>query len=345
MFTEQGISFQSFLREVQSGKVDPVYLFEGEERYLRHRAIKELIESAVDPAVRDFNVSRVDAASDPLDTASAIARQLPMMSVRRVVIVSGFEGVTDDVQLDVIRLYLEDPSPTTVLVFETEALDSRRSLTSLLRKGARIVRFARLKDDEASRWARDYAQSMGGSFDKGASELLIGLIGSALSRIVTETEKLVAYSNGKLISSADVERLVVHSREHNAFELTDAILAGAREKSIRLVNRLLSSGYEPLIILGAIARLFRQMLSARELMQKNVSNAELAKAVGMSPWAVTKLNERVRHVEPGRIVEGLHLISETDLAIKSSLATPALQLEVLVCNLTHLVSSQNRTTA
>jgi len=340
LFTDQGISFQSFLREVQSGRIDPVYLLEGEERYLRRRAISELIERVVDEPVRDFNVSRLDVESDTLGTALATARQLPMMSRQRVVIVTGFEAVNDDVQIEILQSYLADPGSTTVLVFDSEALDSRRSVTGLLRKMARNIRFSRLKDDEASRWVRDYAQSIGGSFDRGSSEVLVSMIGADLSRLVNETEKLVAYANGQPISTADVERLVIHSREHNVFELTDAILAGGREKATRLVHRLLSSGDEPLMILGAIARLFRQMLSAKELMRRNLPNAEVAKAVGMSPWAVTRLNEKVRQIEVPNIVEAIRRISDADLAIKSSLATPRLQLEVLVCNLTQLVSNQ-----
>lgn len=342
MFTDQGISFQSFLREVQSGRIDPVYLLEGEERYLRRRAISELIERVADAPVRDFNVSRIDVESETLGTALAIARQLPMMSPKRLVIVTGFEAVNDDVQIEILQSYLADPGSTTVLVFDSEALDSRRSLTSLLRKMTRNIRFSRLKDDEASRWVRDYAQSIGGAFDRGSSELLVGMIGSDLSRLVSETEKLVAYANGRPISTADIERLVLHTREHNVFELTDAILSGGREKATRLVNRLLASGDEPLLILGAIARLFRQMLSAKELMRRSLPNADVAKAVGMSPWAVTKLNEKVRQIETRNIVEAIRLISDADLAIKSSLATPRLQLEVLVCNLTQLVSDQQR---
>jgi len=90
------------------------------------------------------------------------------------------------------------------------------------------------------------------------------------------------------------------------------------------------------MILGAIARMFRQMLAARELMQRNAPNADVAKAAGMSPWAVTRLNERVRRIEHARIVDAMRLIADADIAVKTSLGTPRLQLEVLVSQLTNL---------
>ena len=72
---------------------------------------------------------------------------------------------------------------------------------------------------------------------------------------------------------------------------------------------------------------------AKELMGQNAPNAEVAKAAGMSPYAVTRFNERVRKIETGQIVKGIERIAQADVALKSSLATPRLQLEVLICEL------------
>ncbi len=333
---ESTFSYHALIRELRSGKIEPVYVFEGEEKYLRQAAFKSLIELAVDASVRDFNVSSIDATAGLLDEALAVAEQLPMMSERRVVILSGFEVIADEHQLELLTAYIRKPAPSTVLVFDSEALDNRRAITAILRKGAKNVSFRRLADDEASRWVRDYANATGGRLDQGVSEALVGMAGNGLSRLATEVDKLVAYAGDHSVTRSDVENLVLHSREHSSFELTDAILTGNRERASRLLDRLLRSGGEPVMILGAIARLFRQMLAARELMQRNAPNADVAKAAGMSPWAVTRLNERVRRIEHARIVEAMRLIADADIAVKTSLGTPRLQLEVLVSQLTNL---------
>jgi DNA polymerase III delta subunit len=88
-----------------------------------------------------------------------------------------------------------------------------------------------------------------------------------------------------------------------------------------------------LLILGAIASNYRKMLAAKDLMSRNAPNAEVAKAVGMPPYIVTRFNERVRKIDAGRILRGIARIAETDVALKTSLATPRLQIEVLICEL------------
>jgi len=88
-----------------------------------------------------------------------------------------------------------------------------------------------------------------------------------------------------------------------------------------------------LLILGAIASNYRKMLAAKELMRRNAPNAEVAKAVGMPPFIVTRFNERVRKIDATRILRGIARIAETDVALKTSLATPRLQIEVLICEL------------
>src|SRR5215471_19288450 len=93
-------SRSEFHRRLQSGRIAPLYLFEGAERYLRDQALEKLLEVAVDAAALDFNFARISVAQGNLDDALALARQFPMVSARRVVVVTGFEVVSDDKQLD-----------------------------------------------------------------------------------------------------------------------------------------------------------------------------------------------------------------------------------------------------
>jgi DNA polymerase III delta subunit len=86
-------------------------------------------------------------------------------------------------------------------------------------------------------------------------------------------------------------------------------------------------------MIGAIARGYRHLLLAQELMRQNAANEEIAKAVGMSPYAVKYLNERARKVETVTLLQALARIAETDIALKTSRATPRLQLELLICEL------------
>jgi DNA polymerase III delta subunit len=82
-----------------------------------------------------------------------------------------------------------------------------------------------------------------------------------------------------------------------------------------------------------MARLYRQMALAKDLMAQGAPSSEVAKAVGMSPYAVGKFNEQVRRIPMKEILYGIQRIAAVDRAIKSSLGPPPLQLELLVYEL------------
>jgi DNA polymerase III subunit delta len=341
--TGSGDSLKSqseFHRRLQSGRIAPLYLFEGAERYLRDQALKKLLEVAVDAAARDFNFARISVAQGNLDDALALARQFPMVSARRMVVVTGFEAVSDDKQLDALKDYLRSPSETTALVFVSDAMDNRRNIATMLRKACEVVSFDPLDEREAApQWIRDYVARADSFIEPQAAAYLVGMVGVNLTRLSAELDKLINYVGEKgRIGKPEIDELVLNSRERSNFELTDAILDGDRRRALNLLDRIYANASErpetlSLMILGAIASNYRKMLAAKELMSRNAPNAEVAKAVGMSPYIVTRLNERVRKIDAARILRGIARIAETDVALKTSLATPRLQIEVLICEL------------
>lgn len=333
-------SQSDFHRQLQAGQIAPLYLLEGAETFLREQALNRLIEQAVDAAVRDFNVTTISVTHGNLDEALAIARQYPMISTHRVVIVTGFEALNDEKQLEQLKDYLRDPVPTTALVFVSAGMDNRRNIATMLRKSCQVVKFETLDDREAApRWVVDYVARAGCFIEQSAAAYLVGMVGAELRRLAAEADKLLNYAGGKgRIGREEIDELVQHTREHSNFELTDAILDGQRKRALELLDHLYANTSEnpqslSLMILGALASQYRKLMMAKELMSQNAPNSEIAKAVGLPPFVVGRLNERARKLEAEAIQRGIERLARTDVALKSSLATPRLQLELLICEL------------
>ncbi|MDX2043568.1 MAG: DNA polymerase III subunit delta [Acidobacteriota bacterium] len=333
-------SQSDFYRKLKSGQIAPLYLFEGGERYLRDQALKKLTEAAIDASVRDFNYAAMSVAQGDLDEALALAEQFPMISPRRMIVVTGFEAISDDDQLELLKAYLKKPVDTSVLVFVSDGLDNRRNISTALRKGCEVVSFDALEErDSAPNWIRDYVTRAGCSIDPASATYLIGMVGVDLMRLSNELEKLIAFVGDKgRITQNEIDELVRHSREHSNFELTDAVVDGDRKKALSLLHRIFDNASEnpqtlSLMILGAIASNYRKMLGAKELMKQNAPNSEVARIVGMSPYVVGRFNERIRRVETEHILKGIQRIAATDVMLKTSMATPRLLLELLICEL------------
>lgn len=328
-----------FARKILSGKFAPLYLFEGSENYLREQTLKQLIDAAVDEGLRDFNVTEISVTKGNLDEALAIARQYPMMSARRAVVVTGFEAINNEEQLDWLKDYIRNPVETTLLIFNTPGLDKRRNIATMLTKFCEVVSFDALDEREAApRWIVEYVAKNGAAIDSATAAFLVGMVGTELQQLATELDKLITYVGERnRITRQDVETLVRYAREHSNFELTDALLEGNRKRALTLLEHIFENSTDKqglsLMILGAIARSYRNLLISKELMQQNAPNSEIAKAVGMSPYAVTHLNEKARRMEGQRLLQGIQRIAATDVALKSSLGTPRLQIELLICKL------------
>lgn len=328
-----------FAKKLQSGKFAPMYLLEGSENYLREQTLKQLIDAAVEEGLRDFNVSEISVAKGNLDEALAIARQYPMMSARRAVVVRGFEAINDEDQLELLKDYIRDPVPSTVLIFDSPALDKRRNIATMLVKFCEVVSFDALDEREAApRWIVQYVAQAGGAIDPATAAFLVGMVGTELQQLSTELDKLMTYVGERgRITKQDVELLVRYSREHSNFELTDALLEGNRKRALTLLEHIYENVSDKqglsVMILGAIARSYRNLLISKELMQQNAPNSEVAKAVGMSPFAVTHLNEKARRIETSRILTAIQRIAATDVALKTSMGTPRLQIELLISEL------------
>ncbi|MBS1790862.1 MAG: DNA polymerase III subunit delta [Acidobacteria bacterium] len=339
--TQDALRSQSdFHRKLQSGQIAPLYLFEGAERYLRDQALKTLADAAVDASVRDFNYAAISVAQGDLDEAIALAKQFPMISARRMIVVTGFEAISDDDQLELLKNYLRNPVETSVLVFVSDGLDNRRNISTMLRKTCEVVSFEALDErGGAPTWIRDYVTRAGCSIDQASATYLVGMVGVDLLRLSNELDKLIAFVGDKgRITQDEIDGLVRHSREHSNFELTDAIVEGNRKKALSLLHRIFDNASDSpqtlsLMILGAIASNYRKMLGAKELMRQNAPNSEVAKLVGLPPFKVGSFNEQVRRIETSQLLKGMERIAATDLALKTSMATPRLLLEVLICEL------------
>lgn len=330
-----GPGFEELRREVEGGRIQPLYLFVGEELYLQERALR-LLYATVDEALRVFNVSTFSIGSDSgagsKTTAAMVidaANQMPMMSARRIVVVREFDKIRED-DHELVLSYLKRPAPTTTMVFQAVSPDKRRKLTAALIKACAVVTFDLLDESRARRWAEDRLKVRGCSIEPGALRLLLGLTGTGLTRLANELDKLAAYADGGTVNIATVQELVPRAREHTSWELWDAINAPDRKRALTLMEHLLDDT-DALPILGSLASLYRRLLTGKQLIEGGASRPEITKATGQ--WSDTFL-ARLRRSSRAEIVRGLRRIAEVDNAIKNSEGTPRLQMQYLIAELT-----------
>jgi DNA polymerase III subunit delta len=320
-------------RSLHTDRVDSLYLLVGVEGYLRDVAAKQISDAALSRTLlREFNESSFSFLTDPVQTAIAAADQLPMMSDRRVVKIRDFAKLRESDEGVIVR-YLSNPAQSTVMIFTAAELDKRKGLTKALLDACTVVEFPPLKDGETKNWAKARLKELKLSATEPVLSEIIRLVGTDVQTLFTELDKLAsAAANTGSITLEMVDELIGRSRELSNFDLGDHLLARNRKRALETLHRLLEDGAEPVMLIGMIAGNYHRLALGKHLLNRGTAQ-DVFRNISLPHFKRDAYLATVRRTDIMRINRSLQLIAAADLAIKTSQATPRLQLEMLVCDL------------
>ena len=279
-------------KQISAGKADPIYVIVGDDEAEMAHLTADL-SNLVDDELRAFNVERIyatDKSSSAVTIAEA-ARQLPMMSTRRVVVVLRAEKLlkprrkskagepveADDggpaPDVDALEAYVKRPEPQTVLILVASDVDRTRRLYKALHKQATIVECWGLKESkdarvdlrqvarQAEQMVREAVTGAGQQIDQAASRLVAERAGTDIARLRGDVERLLLFAAGKpRITVADAREVVSAETAHDDWAVTNAISRGDAREALRQLGLSLDSGAVPFMILGQLAWFAREKL-------------------------------------------------------------------------------------
>lgn len=232
---KEGVTYEEIVRAVQAGNFAPVYYLMGEESYYIDKVSEFIVDSALKEEERDFNLTVCYGADVTADEVVNAAKRFPMMAQRQVVWVREAQNLQGKERLS---FYLEHPQPTTVLILchKHGVLDRRKKLASDIQKAGILFESKKLYESQLPGFVSAYLRRKGVAMEQNAVMMVCESVGSDLSRLSGELDKLVlALPEGETrIGASFVERHVGISKEFNNFELVSALVA----KDVLKVNRI-----------------------------------------------------------------------------------------------------------
>ena len=313
--------------------ISPLYLLLGSESYLRDTAAQAIADTALsNTLLREFNEFSFSLLSDAVQSAIAAAEQLPMMSDKRVVKIKDFAKLHVDDE-PVLIAYLKNPAPSTVMIFIADDLDKRKAASKVLLDTCTVVDFSPIKDAEAKNWCKTRLKDLKTTVDDQVLNEIIRLVGTDVQTLLTELDKLASAAiDTKKITMELVDDLIGRSRELSNWELGDQLMANNRKRALETLYRLLDDGAEPVMLVGLIGSNYRKLALGKYSFARG-GRDEVFRNVAMPPFKRDSFLATVQRSDAAKIAHGIKLIAAADLAIKTSQATPRLQLEMLVCEL------------
>ncbi len=222
---------------IKKESFDAAYYICGEDDFQKDDAVKQLVEAAIEPSMRDFNMETVRAQEATPKSLDAALSALPMLADRRVVLIRDAVILKKDVR-KVLGQYLENPSPD-VLVILVEAAGGKtdREFT----KQATPLEFEYLTADRIPRWISHYASThFGSKISPEAAELLQTAGGTDLHQLVSELDKLASFANGREINEDDVAAVVGVRRGETMADFLDEIAQRNVSRALELLPLIVS---------------------------------------------------------------------------------------------------------
>ena len=231
------LTFDALLRSLKRSPPDPAYYLHGDEDVLKEEVIRALLDRAVEPGARDFNVDQRSAPALDPESFHAIVNTPPMLADLRAVIVRGVEQVkkTSALYKEITR-YLAAPNPTTVLVLIQGA---GANPDAAFVKETTSVAVEPLPPDRVARWMARRAGELGLVLEPEAGALLLDTVGHDLGFLAQELDKLAALTGGRSGTRNDVAALVGVRRGQTLSDLLQAALSRRSPEAARLVQPVL----------------------------------------------------------------------------------------------------------
>lgn len=246
------LNFDSAYRALKRQAPAPVYYLTGDEELLKEEIIDLILGAAVDAASRDFNFDLRMASDLDGESLHSLIETPPMLAERRVVVVKNIEHWRKNAKIwQVVYKYLENPSPSTVLVLTHGPAQDQKPIKDIAKRSTHVA-LEPLSHQRQRRWTKVRAERAGFGLTDEAAEHLLNVVGSDLSLLATEIDKLAAIAtDGESVGTSVVADLVGIRRgetQHDwieavlvrdtprALDILDVVLAGAGISAVRLVS-------------------------------------------------------------------------------------------------------------
>lgn len=332
-------SHDDLLRALGRGEIAPVYYLFGSEDILKDEAVRSIVDRALEPHERDFNLDLRGAQGLAPEELHALVNTLPMMATRRVVVVRDIEAwKRKPAVLEVLTKYLEHPSPETVLLLVENAPNEEKEKDWKPDEAIAARSFALqldgLEPDELHEWLAGHARKLGITFGEGAAEHLAVVTGYSLGALRSELEKFASLADQGPVSRELVGQLVGIYHGETLEDWVAAVLDGDSARAVTLARRVLEhSGMSGVKMVTAIGTALIGARLARSLHDKGTRGPSLERELmnrlratrpfGVGNWTAATVNwSRWAGKRTGPwLRSAIRVVLETDEALKNTRIT------------------------
>ena len=317
---QAAVTYDSVMRDLKERKFRPLYYLMGEESYYIDKISDWIAENVLKPEERDFNQTVLFGSDVTASQVADAARRYPMMAEHQVLIVKEAQNIKNT---EALEKYLKQPMTSTILVIchKNGKIDGRkREYVKAIQQAGVLFESKKLYDRELPPFIENYLKSRGASIDHKSTQLIADSIGSDLSRLTSELDKVLLSlpENDKRVTPQVVEDQIGVSKDFNGFELRDAIVNRDVYKANQIIKYFDNNPKAGNIyaFLPLLFNYFQNLMIAHYCPQKNSQEA-MAQWLDMrSPWGAREYLTGVRNYTGMKVLQIISKMREIDAKSK-----------------------------
>ena len=303
---------KQIVTEIRNGNIKPVYFLMGDEPYYIDKIANFIENNILSEEERSFDQMILYGKDVSIGDIISNAKRCPMMAERQLIVVKEAQHLSRSIES--LTTYIDQPQNSTVLVicYKYAKLDKRKKLYKSIKKNGILLESKKLYENQVLEWIRKILKAKGYSIVPKAAVLLIEFLGTDMSKISNELEKLkLVVSKGAEITPDDVEENIGISKDYNNFEFKKAIGEQNIVKATRIINYFAQNPKDnPFVVTVTLLNtFFTQLLKYHGL--KEHSSKSVASALGINPYFVSEFNTAAKNYpirKVSKIISNLRIL-------------------------------------
>lgn len=318
------------VNDIKAGNIKPIYFLMGEEPYYIDKLSDYIEKNVLSEEEKGFNQAVLYGRDVTIEDIVSTAKRYPMMADRQVIIIKEAQDLSKTI--DKLESYVENPMLSTVLVFcyKYKTLDKRKKMTKSLALKGVVYEGKKLYDNQVGDWIKRVLSGKGYSIEPKANAMLVEFLGSDLSKINNELEKLqIILPKGSTITPKDIEENIGFSKDFNNFELLNALGSKNQLKAYQIVNYFSDNQKaNPLVVTtGTVFGFFIKILKYHGLKDRNPKN--VASVLGVSPYFLKDYDLALKNYPMRKVSQIVTSLRDVDVKSKGVGANALPQSDLL----------------
>ena len=305
----------------------PFYLISGDEPLLVEETCHQIRLATKQHGIEERELLHAEAGFDwteLLDETNAMS----LFASRRLLEVRIPNGKPSDKGKALLEVVAK-PNPDNIVLIVTPRLDAATQKTKwfkALEAAGVFIAIWPIDKNQLPGWLQRRIQAAGMSASQDAVALFAQRIEGNLLAGVQEIEKMRMMGTQQ-ISAELVEEVTADSARYDAFSLADSCLLGNIGDASRILSHLKAEGHEAIMILGALIRKIRQLISLQAYGPQRLT--EGFKSQNIWPKQQPPFKSALSRLSQAELFECLQTAEQIDRAIKGDGNDPRLLLSRL----------------